>query len=218
MSDIVDLKKKCKAAGIDTAGKSEAQLKKALAAAAAPAAAPAAAGIDFEALGAALAKVYAEHFSSLTPSAPAEEEEEGEDEEEEEEEKPAKKGKAEKKEEPAKKGKASKKDEDEEEEEEEDGDDLEIDLEEIAEMDLKGLQSIAKKLNDEAEAGIDAKEKNVEKLRKAVVKACEALGEDEEEDEEEDEDEEEEEEKPAPKKKSKKLAGQKRVSARFIGE
>lgn len=210
MSDIVDLKKKCKAAGIDTAGKSEAQLKKALAAAAAPAAA----GIDFEALGAALAKVYAEHFSSLTPSAPAEEEEEDEDEEEEEEEKPAKKGKAEKKEEPAKKGKASKKDEDEE--EEEDGDDLEIDLEEIAEMDLKGLQGIAKKLNDEAEAGIDAKEKNVEKLRKAVVKACEALGEDEEEDEEEED--EEEEEKPAPKKKSKKLAGQKRVSARFIGE
>ena len=88
-------------------------------------------------------------------------------------------------------------------EDDEEDAELEIDLEEIADMTLKELVAIGKQLNEAADAEINVAEKNVEKLRKAVLKAAEAATEDSDsEDEEEDEDEEEE----APvKKKNKKL-------------
>lgn len=205
MSDIVALKKQAKKLGIDTAGKDEKALKKAIATA--EAASEKSGGLDVKALAADIAAVLAKHFSGSTESA---EEEDEEEEEEEEEEKPAKKEAAKK--EPAKKAAKDKKEEEEEEDEEEDEEDeegLELDPDEIEEMKQADLLALAKKLNANYETKIDLKQKDTEKLRKAVLKAI-ADNAEEDEDEEDDE-EEEEDEKPAKKsapaaKKGKKLA------------
>ena len=209
MSDIVALKKQAKKLGIDTAGKDEKALKKAIATA--EAASEKSGGLDVKALAADIAAVLAKHFSGSTESA---EEEDEEEEEEEEEEKPAKKEAAKK--EPAKKAAKGKKEEDEEEEEEEDEEDeedeavLTLHPDEIEEMQQADLLALAKKLNANYETKIDLKQKDTEKLRKAVLKAI-ADNAEEDEEEEEDDEEEEEDEKPAKKsapatKKGKKLA------------
>lgn len=205
MSDIVALKKQAKRLGIDTAGKDEKALKKAIATA--EAASEKSGGLDVKALAADIADLLAKHFSGSTESA-----EEEDEEDEEEEEKPAKKEAAKK--EPAKKaaakGKKEEEDEEEEDEEEEDEEALELDPDEIEEMEQADLLALAKKLNANYETKIDLKQKDTEKLRKAVLKAIADNAEEDEEEEEEDEEEDEEEKpakKPAPAaKKGKKLA------------